>query len=145
MVEDVLTERFRLESVLVGKASAHKATLSAANGEFLQSLVEMAKDLPLRGRQALEALWSLAAAGRIEDLQTEGAEYLALLDQVIQSLASFNHPDLQGVGASLEQLRQEHKDNWPWCTDQDVAEARAEQARGECIELGRRLCPDRRR
>ena len=73
MVEDVLTERFRLESVLVGKASAHKATLSAANGEFLQSLVEMAKDLPLRGRQALEALWSLAAAGRIEDLQTEGA------------------------------------------------------------------------
>jgi hypothetical protein len=133
MSTDVLVERFRLEADLVART-----TQEDGQNRRLEPLLLICKDLPAHARQAWESLWTQVRDQMLEDLQEAGESFLLVLDQaivVVGAFAEHTEEPLRGIQADLEQLRQEHKDAWPWCSEDEMDEARAESARGETLEL----------
>ena len=133
MSTDVLVERFRLEADLLARTTAENGSTPRKSAVLLLS-----KDLPVHARQAWESLWDLVRDGMLDDLQETGESFLVVLDQAIGVVRAFgDHTEepLRGIQANLERLRQEHKDSWPWCSEQDLDDARAEIVRGETLEM----------
>ena len=133
MSTDVLVERFRLEADLLTRTTAKNGSARLESAFLLIS-----KDLPVHARQAWESLWHRVRDNMLDDLQEAGESFLLVLDQAIATVGAFeDHTEepLRGIQANLEQLRQEHKDSWPWCSEQDLDEVRAEIVRGETLEM----------
>jgi hypothetical protein len=133
MSTDILVERFRLEADLVARTTQQDGLNHRLEPVFL-----ICKDLPGHARQAWESLWTLVKDQMPEDLQEAGESFLVVLDHAIAVVAAFaenTEEPLRGIQEDLERLRQEHNDTWPWCSEQDLDEARAESARGETLEL----------
>jgi len=129
MTINVLLERFRFESDLV--ADTAQATPSR------KGLVQLCRELPAHARQAWESLWDLVRERRVDEFQEAGEAFLKSLDGAIKALSSLAKlgESVQGVQADLEQLREEHKERWPWFRKEDVLEALAESARGETLPV----------
>ncbi len=140
MNEVLLLERCRMESKLLDQfAAGWNNGAEAIPALELKQVVRLCKDLPAHFRQAQDALWDRIMAGLVDDFQKTGEEFLAALDEALGLLRKVagqaQNGTLGAVLAELEQMRQEHQERWPWFTQKDLDEARAEAARGETLEL----------
>jgi hypothetical protein len=131
----ILLERLRMESELVARAVKNSTASGKSNGKQVALLCE---ELPAHARQVQEFLWETIWAGPSEDFQEAGETFRQLLDEMIDTLGkltALSNGSLAGVQADLEKLRREHVERWPWFSQQDVDQARAEDARGETVDM----------
>ena len=141
MPNDLLLKWLRLESNFATEIAQDAKTEANDHGidRFVaESLVGRMRALSTDLRQSCEKLWKDQVRERMVDQwQATGEAFLEVLDALVaatEELAALGLP-LQGVQSDIEQLRQEHKDRWPWFHKNDVEQALAESERGETLEV----------
>jgi hypothetical protein len=126
------------------------ASSPPARGVELDRLVALCLTAPAEMVQLYDSAWDQAVSGQIDDFQQYGTDLLAVLDATQHNLDIVRGwvrgaestgqtvgraTDLKRAAEELVALRREIEDRWPWINEQIIAEAKAELARGEFLEL----------
>jgi hypothetical protein len=132
--------------------AAERMTASAdpLRGRELNRVVLLCLGIPTESQQLYESLWDRAMAGQIDNFTGAGNEVLGVIDTYARVLDTVKGwvqaaeqegqrvpraAELARAADELAALRKEVVERWPWISERSIAEARAEIARGEFLEL----------
>src|SRR5206468_458181 len=122
-----------------GKGSPRSCDLAEA--------VQLAGAWPEALRQGVEAQWIRAEADLIDNYQATGEATVRTFEETLQTLAELQAlaraggeqgdlpkatEDLGAILEAIQRMKEQFVAEWPWVSDQMIADARAEYARGEC-------------
>ncbi len=132
----LLLKRFMMESSFVAELAEERG-MDEAKAD-VEALVRLLQDIAAHTREAWQSQWfKLARERRVDDFQYRGEQFQNILDMMILAVERMLAVGLpvQAVLSDLEQLRERHKEDWPWFRKEDEEKALAESARGETMSV----------